>query len=683
MFDFQPSLNLKKPKRKKIFSDDIEPHEILLDKLAKKKDEDSGDREKKFEVPLLRIILQGLLVFSLLLIFFLFIKTFQLQVLDYNHFLALAERNKYISLKIQAERGVIYDRNLKQLVFNRPSFDLILEKNKLPLADKERVRILGEISQILEMDYQNLEKKITESESLQVLIADNLDHKTLIILETKLPAELPGFEIINNPVREYQEGKNFSHLIGYTGKIQTEELKKEPQFYSITDYVGRSGVESSYEEILRKNPGQMRVERDVFGNIISQEIIQPPQSGRSIVLWLDSDLQKKTREVLEKQCRHLGTNKAAIVALDPNTGGVLSMVSLPDFDNNLFQKGADPEILQDLLNDPLKLRPLFNRTMAGQGYLTGSVIKPFIASAALEEKIISPEKQIYSGGYIEIQDQYNPEKTYVYRDWKYHGWTDLRKAIADSVNIYFYAIGGGYKNQAGLGPTKIKEYLELFNWGSRTGIDLFGEGTGLVPDPEWKKTYFTKKEDQIWYDGNTYYLSIGQEYVSATPLQVAVSTAAIANGGKVLQPQTVKGVIDSLTFRFDSEQADSIEMIEEFEPKIIQENFIDPKNIKAVREGMRQTVTSGTATGWLNSLPVSAAAKTGSAQTGRYDKQGKELLHNWITIFAPYENPEIVLTIMIEDVPGGVMGGTLPVAKEILEWYFSPEPIEDYEESED
>jgi len=683
MFDFQPSLNLKNQSRKRFLSDDIEPHEILLDKLAKKKDEESGDREKKFEVPLLKIILQGLLVFSLLLISFLFIKTFQLQILNHENLLVLAERNKYVSLRIQAERGVIYDRNLKQLVFNRPSFDLILEKNKLPLINEERTKTIREVSQILNIDYRDLEKKITESESLQVLISENLDHKNLIILETKIPGELPGFQIINNPIREYWQGKNFSHLIGYTGKIQEEELKEEPQFYSITDYVGRSGVESFYEEILRKNPGRMRIERDALGNIISQEIIQPPESGQSIVLWLDSDLQKKTKEVLEKQCGHLGTNKAAVVALDPNTGGVLSLVSLPGFDNNLFQKGADPESLQDLLIDPLELRPLFNRVISGRGYLTGSVIKPFIASAALEEKTISPEKQIYSGGYIEIQDQYNPEKTYVFRDWKFHGWTDLRKAIADSVNIYFYAIGGGYENQVGLGPTKIKEYLEFFNWGSRTGIDLPGEGTGMVPDPEWKKTYFTKKEDQIWYDGNTYYLSIGQEYVSATPLQVAVSTAAIANGGKIIQPQIAKGVIDSLTFRSDLKQSDSVEMIEKFEPKIIRESFIELKNIKIIREGMRQTVTSGTATGWLNSLPVSAAAKTGSAQTGRYDKQGNELLHNWITIFAPYDNPEIVLTIMIEDVPGGVMGGTLPVAKEILEWYFSPEPSEDSAEPED
>lgn len=661
MFGFLPSYKFKNQKKNGPHVD-IEPHEILLDKLARKKDEELGVSEKKLEVPLLKIILQGLLIFSLLLIFLLFTKTFQLQILDHKNFLALAEENKYVLRQIQAERGVIYDRNLKQLVFNQSSFDLILEKSKLPSFDEERIKILKEISQILALDYGVLEKKIDESENSQISIAENLGHKTLIILETKLTEEFPGFQIVNNPIREYREGKNFSHLIGYTGRIQSEELKKEPQLYLTTDYVGRLGVENSYEEVLRKNPGQMRIEKDALGNIISQEIIQSPESGQSMVLWLDSDLQKKTREVLEKKCDELGINGAAAIALDPNTGGVLSLVSLPGFDNNLFQKGADPEELQELLDDPFQLEPLFNRAIAGRGYLTGSVIKPFIASAALEEKIISPEKQIYVGGFIEVPDQYNPEKTYIYRDWKVHGWTDLRKAIANSVNVYFYAIGGGYEGQTGLGPTKIKKYLELFGWGEKTGIDLSNEGTGLVPDPEWKKSYFTEKKDQAWYDGNTYYLSIGQEYVSATPLQVAVASVAIANGGKLFQPKVVKSIVDT--------SMSSFRIVEELEPKIIRENFIDSKNIQVVREGMRQTVTSGTATGWLNLLPVSSAAKTGSAQTGKFDEYGNELLHNWITVFAPYENPEIVLTIMMEDV-SGVMGGPLPVAKEILEWYFT------------
>jgi penicillin-binding protein 2 len=656
-FQFSEFKNLKIKKS----PPDIEPHEVLLDKLAKRKEEELGISEKKLETPLLRTILQELLIFSLLFLLLLFARAFQLQVLEQKNLATLAEGNKYILKAIEAERGVIYDRNLNQLVFNQPSFDLVLEKANLPKLEKEKNEVLKEISRILKQNLEDLEKKIAESETPQVLIAENLDQQSLIILETKI-AELSGFQIVNNPKREYREGENFSHLIGYTGKIQPEELKDKAQFYSLTDYVGRDGLEKSYEEVLRKIPGKLRIERDALGKVISKEIIQLPKSGKSLVLWLDSDLQKKIREVLEKQRQKYGTKGAAAVALDPKTGGVLALVSLPDFDNNLFQKGADPEKLQELLEDPFKLRALFNRAISGQGYLTGSVIKPLIASAALEEKIISPEKLIYAGGRIEVPDQYNPGKVYIFRDWKVHGWTDLKKAIAQSVNVYFYIIGGGYKGKEGLGPTRIKKYLELFGWGKKTGIDLPNEGEGFIPSPEWKKTYFEKKEDQIWYDGNTYYLSIGQEYICATPLQVSLSISVIANGGKLFQPQVVKSIVDTLP--------DSSKVIEEIQPKIIRENFINPKNLQVVREGMRQTVTQGTASSWLNSLSVTSAAKTGSAQTGKFDKYGNELFHNWVTVFAPYEDPEIVLTIFLEEVPG-VMAASLSVAKEILEWYFS------------
>lgn len=651
MFSYQFSNQLKNHQVKKPPSD-IEPHETLLDKLAQKKEEELGISGKKFEPPLFKMVLQGLLFFSLLLLLLLFAKTFQLQVLGHKSLAALADSNKYILKTIQAERGVIYDRNLKQLVFNRPSFDLVLDTS----ANFEAG--LKEISQILKMNLEDLEKKISETEDRQVLIRENLDHQTLVILETKIE-KLAGFQIVYNPIREYWESENFSHLIGYTGRIRSEELEKEPQFYSLGDYVGRSSLESAYEEILRKNPGQIKIERDALGNIISQEIMQLPESGNSLILWLDSGLQKKIREALETKRQQLGAKGAAAIALDPKTGGVLALVSLPDFDNNLFQKGADSEKLRELLEDSSGQRALFNRAIAGRGYLTGSTIKPLIAAAALEEEIISPEKQIYAPGYIEIPDQYNPERVFTFKDWKVHGWTDLRKAIAQSVNVYFYTIGGGYKDQIGLGPTRIKNYLELFGWGAKTGIDLPGEGVGLVPSPEWKKSYFTRTEDQVWYDGNTYYLSIGQEYVSATPLQVTASIAAIANGGKLFQPQAVKSLVDG-------------EEIREISPRVIRENFIEEKNLRIVREGMRQAVTSGTATGYLDWLPVSSAAKTGSAQTGRFDQYGNELLHNWVTVFAPYEDPEIVLTIMLEDVPE-VMGGPLPVAKEVLEWYFTPE----------
>jgi len=634
---------------------EIEPHEVLLDKLAKKKEEELGISQKKFETPLFKRVFQGFFYFSILLLFLLFLRTFQFQVIEGKELSILAFENRYIFHKIQAQRGVIYDRNLKQLVFNRPSFDLVCEKNNLPQEGYERKRVLNEVSQILKIKPESLEKIIreaAESENFTFPVFQNLDNLTLLILETRI-GELPGFEISENSIREYKEGETFSHLIGYMGKIKTEELRGESEFYSIFDYVGRDGVENSYEKVLRKNPGKIRIERDAKGNIISKEIVSLPESGKSLVLYLDSDLQKKIKEVLEKKVKEVGAKGAAAVALDPKTGGVLAQVSLPGFDNNIFSKGNQKEI-QELL-DP-KNDSLFNRAIKGK-YLTGSTIKPLIASAALEEKIISPEKKINAQGKISVQDQWNPEKVWEYNDWAVHGWTDMRKAIAQSVNVYFYTIGGGYGDQKGLGPTKIKEYLEKFGWNQKTGIDLPGEVEGFIPDPSWKKSYFERKEDQVWVDGDTYNLSIGQGFLQITPLEVAVSFVPIANGGKLLKPQVVQKIVDERK-----------NTVKEFGPVILKESFIDPENLKVVREGMRQAVTGenspkASAT-LLNSLPVSAAAKTGTAELGG------DYYHNWITVFAPYDDPQIVLTIVIEKVKG-VKVATLPIAKEVLEWYFT------------
>ncbi len=635
-------------KNKKIkfdFKNDIEPHEVLLDSLAKKREAELGLSEKKLEVPLLKKILQGLLIFSFILILILFGKTIQLQVVEGKNLSALSEKNKFIIHQIQAERGVIYDKNLNQLVFNWPSFDLVCQntdwENK---NEEEKDKILKEISEITKKNFEELKQKIEEGEDL---IVENLDHQTLIILETKI-GELPGFRIEQNPIRYYPDGRTISHLIGYTGKIKSEELKAAPEFYTISDYIGRDGLEKSYEKILRKNPGKLKIERDAQGHIISKETIQLPESGKSLVLWLDSELQKKIQEELEKEIKIVGAKGGVAVALDPKTGGVLALVSYPSIDNNLFSKRISQEEWKEIEEDPLK--PLFNRAIAGT-YLTGSTIKPLIASAALEEKIISPEKKINAQGKILVQDQWNPEKIWEYKDWAVHGWTDIRKAIAQSVNVYFYTIGGGYGDQKGLGPTKIKEYLEKFGWNQKTGIDLPGEAEGFIPDKEWKKKTFPN--DPGWWDGDTYNLSIGQGFLQITPLEVAASFVSIANGGKLLQPQVVKEIIDSKK-----------NPIEEIKPKVIRENFIKPENLQIVREGMRQAVTSGSATGWLDQLRVPAAAKTGTAELGR------DFYHNWVTVFAPYEDPQIVLTIVIENVKG-VQTAALPVAKAVLEWYFA------------
>lgn len=648
MFEFQLSREFKRRKVNLHFKGEIEPHETLLDKLARKKEKETGLSEKKFEVPLSQKILQGLWIISLILILIIFGKTFQLQVLEGKELSALSEGNKFLIRSIQAERGVIYDKDGNQLVFNKPSFDLILDKRFLPQDENEKTKVLKKISEIIGKDFDDFKKEIEESPLSQVLVSENLSHEILVLLEARIE-EFPGFQVEHNTIRDFEEGEDFAHLIGYTGKIKTEEIKAEPEVYSIFDYVGRDGLEKSYEQVLRKNSGKLRIERDALGSIISKEIISLPESGKSLVLWLDSGLQKKIKEELERKIRELGVKKAVAVALDPKTGGVLSMVSLPSFDSDLFQKGANPEELLNLLKDPLN--SLFNRVISGIGYPTGSTIKPLIASAALQEKIISPQKDINCQGEIVVENPwYDPQrpelrqKEWIYHDWMTHGLTDLRKAIAESCNVYFYTLGGGYKNQEGLGATRIEKYLGLFGWGEKTGIDLPGEGEGILP-----------KIDENWLLGDTYHLSIGQGAFAITPLQAVNAFSAIANGGKLFQPQVVQKIVDG-----------EKNLIEEIKPEIVRENFIDPENLQVVREGMRDAVIYGSAA-ILNSLPVKAAAKTGTAET-----QKENYYHNWVTVFAPYEDPQIVLTIMIENV-SGMQAAVLPVAKEVLNWYFTRE----------
>jgi len=650
MFGFHSVKKFKNRKVKIRLNRDIEPQEIFLDKLAKEKEAQLGVSERMIEVPLSKKVLKGLLFLIIALVFVLLAKTFQFQVLENKKFTALANENKFIFHSIKAARGVIYDSKGNQLVFNKSSFNLILNKRELPSSDHEKIEVFKKVSEIIKENFENLERRINEAKDQNVIILKNLDHQTLILLETKI-TQLQGFKIEQNDIREYKDGSSFAHLIGYTGNISTEELKENPEVYSGLDYVGREGVEKSYEEILRKNPGKTQIERDVYGNFLSKEIIFLPESGNSLVLWLDLELQKKIEETLQKILENIGAEKAIGVALDPKTGGVLALVSIPGYDNNLFSKGSDQEALFNLLADPQE--PLFNLVVSGL-YPTGSVIKPLVASAALEEEIISPSKKINCIGGITIPHRYEPEISTIKQDWRIHGWTNMRKAIAESCNVYFYTIGGGYKDQEGLGPSRIKEYLELFGWGSKTEIDLPGEAAGLIPSPEWKRE--VKKEP--WWDGDTYNLSIGQGDILVTPLQVAAAFAAIANGGTLYKPKSVKQIIDK-----------EKNLIEEIDSEILRKNFIDPENLQIVREGMRRAV-SGKDSPYasavsLNSLPVKAAAKTGTAQTSRPD-----YFHNWITAFAPYDDPQIVLVIMIENVKG-IRVATLLVVKEVFNWYFA------------
>jgi penicillin-binding protein 2 len=620
---------------------DIEPHEIFLDNLAQKKEEEFGTSKKRLEVslPITTLRLFSFVVFSLF--FLLFGKSFQMQFVEGEYYKNLAKKNILSISTVQTSRGIIYDRNYNQLVYNAPQYNLYFNKRKLSLTKKEDFEL---ISNIIDKDADSIISDIKENSSSVITIKKNLTHEELVQIKTKTD-DLVGFYVNSTNSRDYKDGEIFSHIIGYTGKIDKEMLQSNPGKYTIHDYVGKTGIERYYEKYLTRVGQKTQVEKDVFGNIKSEEVISLPTEGENIVLTIDKNLQEIIEEKTREKLLEIGSRKAAVVVLNPNTGEILAMVSIPSYDNNLFQKNTSQEVFTTLFENE---DGVFINRIISSGYPTGSVIKPLLAAAALEEGIITPEKKIHSPGYISIPNPWNPSEPTIFRDFQAHGWRDMREAIAVSSNVYFYAIGGGYEDQKGLGAERIRKYFSLFGWGEKTGIDIPGERDGFIPFPEWKKDSL----NDFWRIGDTYNLSIGQGFLSTTPLQVAVSFSALVNGGKVLAPYLVKEIVN-----------DDGEIIERKTPKVIRSNFISPKNLQVVKEGMKQTTVIGTARS-LQTLPVSSGAKTGTAQTS---KPG--INHNWVSAFAPYDEPEIVITVIIEEVKGVTPVAT-HLARDILTEYF-------------
>lgn len=648
---------MKKYKVKNTFID-VEPHEVFLDKLARFKEEEFGISEKKFEVPLkerISYIMFG--IFSILAII-LFVKVFYLQFFQGEKFLTQAENNKGSVNLIVPTRGIIYDKNMKKLVTNSPAYDLICDRAYFSgyfsyTFGQPSQEILSEISSIaslLGVASEEIISKIQNTDSSDVLVADNITHEQLLVLETELNS-LKGCRIRQNTAREYVYGPIFSQVLGYTARINKEEYASK-NGYAINDYIGKTGIEKYYETFLRGQIGQSRNAKsaEALSPQSKKQALVEPKPGDNLVLNIDVDLQSKVYKELEKSIKNVGAKKGAAVAMDPRTGAVLALVSYPSYDDNDFSGGISQANYSKILND--SSQPLFNRVI-GAKYPTGSTIKPLEASAALQEKLISPDKLINDPGYIIVQSQYDPNVTYKYSGVTPHGWVDMKKAIAVSSNIYFYTIGGGYEKQEGLGPARIKKYLSLFGWDQKTGIDLPGEFSGFIPDPAWKKA----TKGQPWWDGDTYNLAIGQSDLQTTPLQVASAYCAIANGGTLYKPQIVDKVVSAGLTK---------EVIKDFSPEIIRSGFIDAGYLKIVREGMRDGVNKSYGmSSILNDLPVAVAAKTGTAEIGLENH-----FNVWSSVFAPYENPEIVLVVTVENVQGfGAV--TLPVAHNVLEWYFA------------
>ncbi len=466
-----------------------------------------------------------------------------------------------------------------------------------------------------------------------------MENRTAIAAEA-LIKEIKGVELSSDYIRNYIDSRCFANIVGYTGKINPEELKRHPD-YLMSDNLGKDGLELFYEKELRGEYGRQKIAVDSLGKterILSQN---EPLPGNNLTLNIDGELQKKIYEELEKMVEKLEIERARAVAINPQNGAVIGLVNYPGYDNNLFAQGISQNDYLNLLNDPAD--PLFNGAISGE-YPPGSVFKPLVATAALEEKIITSQTSILSTGGIWIG-------RWFFADWQAggHGNVNIIKAIAQSVNTFFYIIGGGYDDMEGLGIDRIKKYAEFFGLGNRLGVDLPSESAGFIPDKNWKKN----EMGENWYIGDTYHISIGQGYLTATPLQIAAATAAIANNGTLFKPQIVSEIKDSYG-----------NIIKDIQPEIIRENFISRENIDLVKKGMREGVISGSSRR-LFDLPVEAAGKTGTAQFNKNKEP-----HSWSVSFAPYENPEIVLVVLIEE-GGEGNRAAVPVAKNVLEWYFT------------
>lgn len=639
MFNFLP-FNGFDGKVKRNFND-VEPQEVFLDKLSRRKEEEMGVSERKMRVPLPGWILKifAIFVFGALLI--LLGRSFHLQVIEAGEYQKKAFHNRTILEPTEILRGVMYDKDDDQLVYNSTVFDLAVDKSKFESKDKP-IKKLADSLQIKEEKLKEKIKSIKDSGE----IATNIPHEAAIMVEIN-KKDFPGITVERTIEREYEQGKEMAHVIGYTGEVTEQEIESNTDEYSLHDYIGKSGLEKYYEDELAKERGSYRIEMDPSGNVVEREEVNPVVPGNNLDLRIDLDLQNKIIEETNEVLKEVGSSKASVVAMNPKTGGVLSMVSIPSYDNNVFSRTGDKELLNKFLTDEDSV--FLNRAVENT-YPAGSVIKPLLASAALEEEIISPQKEIHSPGYFEIPNPWNPSEPTRMMDFEPHGWTDMREAIAVSSNVYFYTIGGGDKGQEGLGIRRMKKYLNLYGWGEETNIDLPNDKEGVIPDPEWKEEAI----DSPWALGDTYNTAIGQGYLKVTPLQVANSYCAIANGGTLFEPKIVEAIYDSKG-----------EKVRDVTPEVKREGFISNDNLKVAREGMKMTTTSeeGTAS-YLGTLPVTVGAKTGTAQISKEDHY-----HNWIALFAPYEDPEIVMVIMVEEVEE-IQSTTSLIAHDVLDWYF-------------
>ena len=566
-------------------------------------------------------------------------RLFFLQVIEGERFTFLSENNRVRIKRIAGTRGVVLDRRGQLLVDSRPSFDLLFvaEDTEDPEHTlRQLARYLGRDEKELLAIFEENKKRAAFEE---VVIGKDVDWPTVVAVEAH-QLELPGITLRARPRRSYADGPVAAHVLGYLGEIGPRQLKVlKDEGYALGDEVGQYGLERRWEDFLRGQSGGQQVEVDALGRRVRvlHEVTDVP--GYTVHLTLDRHLQETAFEALKGK-------EGTIVVLDVNNGDILAMVSTPAFDPNIFARGIKSDEWQALIKD--RLRPLNNRAIQGQ-YPPGSTFKVIMAIAGLEEGVLQPESRISDPGFYYFGNR-------AFRDWKKegHGAVDLHKAIVESCDVYFYQAGQR------IGIDRIAKWARAFGLGEKTGAALDDEKSGIVPDSDWKRKRFR----QPWFPGETLSVAIGQGYLTVTPLQLANMMAAVANGGTLYRPRLVNKIesVDGSTVR-------------EYGAEKIRTIPVKPGTLERVRNGLADVVRGvGGTGGAARSKIVEIAGKTGTAQVvemkGAYLKSEQLSYfsrdHAWFVSYAPVQNPQIAVVVLIEH--GGHGGSAAaPIAKKVIE----------------
>lgn len=576
-------------------------------------------------------------------------RLFSLQVGDGQSWQSRSDVNRIRWERIAATRGRILDIHGEPLADNRPSFDIVLVPEDTKNLDKTMARMETLVGHQMRDpdDIRIAARKRPPFEG--IVIERDIDWASIVALETH-EHELPGVRLDVGPMRTYPEGGLASHLLGYVGEVSAKDLRNRDQ-YRPGDRSGKTGAEQTWESSLRGSSGAQQIEVDARGRRLRVLSEAGGQQGESLYLTIDKRLQAFAEQLLDKQ-------EGSIIAIRPKTGEVLAMASAPGYDPNKFARGIGNTDWRALLEN--ELRPLNNRALQGQ-YPPGSTFKIVTAAAALEENVIAPETKIFCGGSHQLGNR-------TYRCWKRggHGEMDLHDALAESCDVYFYQVGQK------LGVDRIAIYAKRFGLGEATGIDLANEKSGLVPTRDWKK----ERYGESWYAGETLSVAIGQGFLLATPLQIANLAATIANDGLRMKPQLIERI-----------QSSDGETLYAMEPETRGRVGLQPRTLQQIREALRSVVHARKGTGKAARLEtIDVAGKTGTAQVF---KMGKEQIktdtlarhlrdHAWFIAFAPVDNPEIAIAVLIEHAGGGGGSRAAPLAHDLADFYFALTRGRDY-----